>query len=120
MLHDFLHTCRTRPVRVSAATARAMMNSKTYGRFLEIGFLEIRRPATPSMYLYGCDCQELFMAETFLTATELAQRFKIHKLTVWAWARSGRLPAPIKLGPGTTGWRLTDIQAYEQRCAEQS
>ena len=26
--------------------------------------------------------------------------------TVWRWVKSGRLPAPVKLGPNTTAWRV--------------
>lgn len=30
----------------------------------------------------------------------------ISNVTVWRWVQSGRLPAPTKLGPNTTGWRV--------------
>ena len=26
--------------------------------------------------------------------------------TVWRWVKSGRLPAPLKLGPNTTAWNV--------------
>ncbi|MGO9605458.1 MAG: helix-turn-helix transcriptional regulator [Candidatus Binataceae bacterium] len=29
--------------------------------------------------------------------------------TWWAGVRSGRFPAPVKLGPRTTAWRASDI-----------
>jgi hypothetical protein len=29
----------------------------------------------------------------------------------WGGVRSGRFPKPIKLGPGTTVWRVEDIRA---------
>jgi predicted DNA-binding transcriptional regulator AlpA len=30
--------------------------------------------------------------------------------TVWRWVRSGRLPAPVKLGPNTTAWRVGELR----------
>ncbi|MHC1701592.1 MAG: helix-turn-helix transcriptional regulator [Humidesulfovibrio sp.] len=31
--------------------------------------------------------------------------------TWWAGCKSGRFPAPVKLGPRTTAWRVEDIRA---------
>ena len=33
----------------------------------------------------------------------------ISKSSWWAGVRSGRFPAPVKLGPRTTAWRSSDI-----------
>jgi len=33
--------------------------------------------------------------------------------TVWRWVKSGRLPAPLKLGPNTTAWRVGDLRRAE-------
>lgn len=33
----------------------------------------------------------------------------IAPVTVWRWAKSGRLPAPVKRG-GVTGWRVGDLR----------
>lgn len=30
--------------------------------------------------------------------------------TVWRWVKTGRLPAPVKLGPNTTGWRVGELR----------
>jgi predicted DNA-binding transcriptional regulator AlpA len=35
----------------------------------------------------------------------------ISKTTWWAGVRSGRYPAPVKLGPRITAWRVEDIRA---------
>lgn len=32
--------------------------------------------------------------------------------TWWGWVASGRAPAPIKLGDGTTVWRVSDIRQF--------
>jgi predicted DNA-binding transcriptional regulator AlpA len=33
--------------------------------------------------------------------------------TVWRWVREGRLPAPVKLGPNTTAWKVGDLRRAE-------
>jgi hypothetical protein len=35
--------------------------------------------------------------------------------TWWAGVKSGRFPAPVKLGPRTTAWRVDDIRALIER-----
>ncbi|MDE2368513.1 MAG: AlpA family phage regulatory protein [Burkholderiales bacterium] len=32
--------------------------------------------------------------------------YAISAPTAWRWVKAGRLPAPIKLGPNTTGWNV--------------
>lgn len=34
----------------------------------------------------------------------------ISKSTWWAGVKSGRFPQPVKLGPRTTAWRVSDIR----------
>ncbi len=55
-----------------------------------------------------------------LRAKQLAKLLSIHPITVWHWARKGRLPKPIRLGPHTTVWRATDIAAWLEKMAESS
>jgi predicted DNA-binding transcriptional regulator AlpA len=31
--------------------------------------------------------------------------------TVWRWVKTGRLPAPVKLGPNTTAWNVGALRA---------
>ena len=35
----------------------------------------------------------------------------VSKSTWWAGVASGRFPKPVKLGPRTTAWRVSDIRA---------
>lgn len=35
----------------------------------------------------------------------------VSKSTWWAGVRSGKFPKPVKLGPRTTAWRVSDIRA---------
>ncbi|MFJ2364553.1 helix-turn-helix transcriptional regulator [Pseudomonas sp. NPDC087697] len=30
--------------------------------------------------------------------------------TIWRWVKAGILPAPVKLGPNTTAWRVGDLR----------
>lgn len=34
------------------------------------------------------------------------------KSTVWERARSGAFPAPVKLGPNSTGWKKAEVLAW--------
>ena len=59
------------------------------------------------------------MAENYLKDADVGARYGAHR--TWAWRRA-RLdpdfPKPIRLSPGCTRWRLSDIEAWEQRKAE--
>lgn len=57
--------------------------------------------------------------ESFVTDNDLAERYKVSRVTVWRWARQGRLPAPIKLAPATTRWRLSEIEKWETERAQE-
>ena len=37
--------------------------------------------------------------------------------TWWAWVKSGKAPAPIKLSPGCTVWRRADVIAFAESLA---
>jgi|LNAP01.1.fsa_nt_gb predicted DNA-binding transcriptional regulator AlpA len=51
----------------------------------------------------------------FLSDRDLAARYSIGRTTVWRWLADGRLPAPVQLTPGTTRWRLIDIEEFESK-----
>ena len=38
-------------------------------------------------------------------------RIPVSKSTWWAGVKSGRYPAPVKLGPRITAWRVEDLRA---------
>ena len=39
----------------------------------------------------------------------------VSKSTWWAGVKAGRFPAPVKLGPRITAWRVEDIRALIER-----
>lgn len=40
----------------------------------------------------------------------VAPLFSTSTATVWRWVKSGRLPAPKKLGPNTTAWNVGELR----------
>ncbi len=50
----------------------------------------------------------------FLRDTEVANRYSVSRPTIWRWVKEGRFPKPIKLGIGSTRWRYSDLEAWEQ------
>lgn len=48
----------------------------------------------------------------------LADRYKVSRSTIWRWAQAGRLPQPVKLSPGCSRWRSSDIAAWEAKRVE--
>lgn len=41
----------------------------------------------------------------------------ISRTTLWNWVRNGRFPAPHKLGPNVTAWRVEDVRELLARIA---
>lgn len=54
----------------------------------------------------------------YLTDTALAARFSVSRATPWRWAKEGNFPQPVKLSPGCTRWRLSDVEAWEAKHAD--
>ncbi len=50
---------------------------------------------------------------------EVLQRLPISRSSWWAGVKNGRFPRPVKLGPRTTTWRLSDITALVERLSNQ-
>lgn len=49
----------------------------------------------------------------WLTDRQGAARYQMSRSTWWRMVKEGRLPKPVKLGPGITRWRLADLQQWE-------
>ena len=57
--------------------------------------------------------------ETYLKVEQVAARFGVSVDSIWRWKRNGDVPQAVRLGPGATRWKLTDIEAWEacrERC----
>lgn len=54
------------------------------------------------------------MAESYLSDRQLAARYNVHHLTPRRWVRDDpTFPRPVRLTPGCTRWRLSEIEAWE-------
>ncbi len=51
---------------------------------------------------------------SFLKDTEAAIRYGVSRPTIWRWTKNGKFPKPVKLGGGSTRWRCSDLEAWEQ------
>ncbi len=47
----------------------------------------------------------------FMRLPAILRVYPVSKSTWWAMVKAGRAPQPVKLGPRTTAWRVSDIRA---------
>ena len=64
--------------------------------------------------LEGQNADNLGDGERYLKDTEVAERFGIARQTVWKRVNQGYLPAPVKLPPNSTRWRLSSLLDFER------
>lgn len=55
------------------------------------------------------------MTDSYLNNQQVRERYKVSRSTLWRWVREGRLPEPVSIGPASVRWKLTDLQAFEER-----
>lgn len=53
--------------------------------------------------------------ETYLTDRQIAARYNVHHLTPRRWPD---FPNPVKLSPGCSRWKLSEIEAWENSKSE--
>ncbi len=51
----------------------------------------------------------------FLKDTEVAMRYGVSRPTIWRWTKNGNFPKPVKLGAGSTRWRASDLETWENQ-----
>jgi predicted DNA-binding transcriptional regulator AlpA len=54
---------------------------------------------------------------SFLTARDLQQQFRLSRSALHRAVARGTLPKPLRLGPKTLRWRAADIEAAVERLA---
>ena len=57
---------------------------------------------------------------SFLRERQVRQLIPVAHSTLWAWVRTGRFPAPVKLSDRITVWRSSDVQAFIKRGSGES
>lgn len=51
----------------------------------------------------------------FLKDTEVAIRYGVSRPTIWRLTKNGNFPKPVKLGAGSTRWRASDLEVWENQ-----
>lgn len=51
----------------------------------------------------------------FFSVDQVAKRYGVSTDSIWRWKRQGNFPAPVRLGPNCTRWRLADLVEHEQQ-----
>jgi prophage regulatory protein len=49
----------------------------------------------------------------YVSAAQLAERYGVHKATIWRWVKSGILPQPIKFGAQSTRFDLDEVERLD-------
>ena len=57
--------------------------------------------------------------EGFVRLPQVLHVLGIGKTSFWDGVKSGRFPAPVKLGPRTTAWKVEDIRALITRFSQE-
>ena len=56
------------------------------------------------------------MAEIYLSDTQVAARYGVHRTTPWRWEKTDEtFPKPIRLTAGCTRWRLSQLEVWEKK-----
>jgi len=53
-----------------------------------------------------------------LRLPQVLRYFPVSRSAWWAGIKAGRYPAPIRIGPRCVAWRLDDVQALIDTCAQ--
>ncbi|MBF9645423.1 AlpA family phage regulatory protein [Streptococcus pseudopneumoniae] len=40
-------------------------------------------------------------------------RYPVAPATIWRWVKLGKFPAPVRLGPQTSAWKVEDLDAWD-------
>lgn len=55
--------------------------------------------------------------DRYLKDTDVAKMLHVSRNTVWRWTREGLLAPPVRITPGCTRWRESDLRALTDRAA---
>lgn len=56
--------------------------------------------------------------EYYLNLSDVCERYRVSRTTVWRWVKDGRLPGPIAMSPQTRRWRLGELIEFENRLSD--
>lgn len=55
------------------------------------------------------------LENVFLTVAQVAERYSVVVDSIWRWKRNGELPASVRVGPGSTRWKVSDLLKHESQ-----
>ena len=58
--------------------------------------------------------QSVAHSTQFLRLNQLTERLGVSGSSIWAWAKAGKFPKPIKLSENCTAWNVADVEAWSQ------
>jgi predicted DNA-binding transcriptional regulator AlpA len=61
---------------------------------------------------------ETLPSGAYVRVAVVAALFGVSPVTPWRWAERGILPAPEKIGPGTTGWQVGPLREARAKMAK--
>jgi len=53
------------------------------------------------------------VSQTYASDIEVARIYSVSRATIWRWTSQCDFPKPIKLSPGCTRWKLSEIELWE-------
>lgn len=60
------------------------------------------------------NANETLAVSAYLTDINTGERYRVSRQTIWRWvATDPTFPPPVKLSPGCTRWKLSDLMAWE-------
>lgn len=51
----------------------------------------------------------------YLSVGQVAERYGVSNDSIWRWKRDGEFPAPVRVGPNCTRWRMSDLIEHESQ-----
>jgi prophage regulatory protein len=60
------------------------------------------------------------MGLTFFSDKDLADRYRVHRSTIWRWIKEGRFPQPVKISPGCSRFSKDQVVAHEAKLQNQN
>lgn len=88
----------------------AKSEAKQLGLFEELAASKKQKQDAPSQPPTPCT----YCTEQYLSDHQVGARFEISKATVWRWHDSNpNFPRRIKLSPGTSRWKLSELVRFE-------
>ncbi len=58
--------------------------------------------------------QSVAHSTQFLRLNQLKELLGVSGSSIWAWAKAGKFPKPIKLSENCTAWNVADVEAWSQ------